>query len=157
MEHWKGKCETTPAINSTTKIQNRNAPVRRPPSETASKPDQTSHRPLSTEQLLTPTQHHRRPILRVWTRRREREALLATMQKVRRTKEGVEEEGGGKEHENGEQRWAPGAYNPRALGVSLGISGHRTDLVQEISEPDRDRAHTERELINAGLRTDRRK
>src|SRR5271154_3452970 len=22
----------------------------------------------------------------------------------------------------GEQRWAPGAYNPRALGVSLGIS-----------------------------------
>ena len=28
------------------------------------------------------------------------------------------------------QRWAPGAYNPRALGVSLGISGHRTDLVQ---------------------------
>src|SRR5271155_4144592 len=102
MEHWKGKCETTPPINSTTKIQNRNAPVRRPPSETASKPDQTSHRPLSTEQLLTPTQHHRRPILRVWTRRREREALLATMQKVRRTKEGVEEEGGGKEHENGE-------------------------------------------------------
>src|ERR1700685_4016533 len=31
---------------------------------------------------------------------------------------------------NLKQRWAPGAYNPRALGVSLGISGHRTDLVQ---------------------------
>src|SRR5271154_5307500 len=55
------------------------------------------------------------------------------------------------------QRWAPGAYNPRALSVSLGISGHRTDLVQEISEPDRDRAHTERQLINAGPRTDRQK
>src|SRR5271155_1059520 len=53
------------------------------------------------------------------------------------------------------QRWAPGAYNPRALGVSLGISGHRTDLVQEIPEPDRDRAHTERELTYAGSRTDR--
>jgi hypothetical protein len=53
------------------------------------------------------------------------------------------------------QRWAPGAYNPRALGVSLGISAHRTDLVQEISEPDRDRARTERELVNAGPRTDR--
>jgi hypothetical protein len=53
------------------------------------------------------------------------------------------------------QRWAPGAYNPRVLGVSLGISGHRTDLVQEISEPDWDRARTERELVNAGPRTDR--
>src|SRR5271155_3633020 len=55
----------------------------------------------------------------------------------------------------GKQRWAPGEYNPRTLGVSLGISGHRTDLVQEISKPDRDQAHTERELINAGPRTDR--
>ena len=53
------------------------------------------------------------------------------------------------------QRWAPGAYNPRALGVSLGISGHRNDLVQEISEPDRDQAPTERDLANAGPRTDR--
>src|SRR5271155_4576424 len=53
------------------------------------------------------------------------------------------------------QRWAPGAYNPRALGVSLGISGHRTDLMQEISEPVRDQAHTERELTYAGSGTDR--
>ena len=53
------------------------------------------------------------------------------------------------------QRWAPGAYNPRALGASLGISGHRTDLEQEVSEPDRDRAHTERELTYAGSRTGR--
>ena len=28
------------------------------------------------------------------------------------------------------QRWVPSEYNPRALGVSLGISGHRTDLVK---------------------------
>jgi hypothetical protein len=50
------------------------------------------------------------------------------------------------------QRWAPSAYNLRPLGVSLGISGHRTDLVQEISEPDRDRAQAERELTYAGSR-----
>src|SRR5881394_459198 len=51
-----------------------------------------------------------------------------------------------------DQRWAPSAYNLRPLGVSLGISGHRTDLVQEISEPDRDRAQAERELTYAGSR-----
>jgi hypothetical protein len=45
------------------------------------------------------------------------------------------------------QRWAPGAYKLRVLGISLRISGHRTDLVQEISEPERDRAHTEQELM----------
>jgi hypothetical protein len=28
------------------------------------------------------------------------------------------------------QRWAPSAYNPRALDVSLGIPGNRTDLVK---------------------------
>src|SRR5438477_2186268 len=50
------------------------------------------------------------------------------------------------------QRWAPSAYNLRPLGVSLGISGHRTDLAQEISEPDRDRAQAERELTYAGSR-----
>jgi len=43
-----------------------------------------------------------------------------------------------------DHRYALSAYNPRALGVSLGILGHRTDLVQEISERDWDRAHTAR-------------
>jgi hypothetical protein len=51
------------------------------------------------------------------------------------------------------QRWAPSAYNPRALGVLLEISGHRTDLVQEISELDRERAHTER--VEVADRADR--
>src|SRR5436190_1595615 len=50
------------------------------------------------------------------------------------------------------QRWAPSTYNLRPLGVSLGISGHRTDLVQEISEPDRLRAQAEREFTYAGSR-----
>src|SRR5579859_3429607 len=48
-----------------------------------------------------------------------------------------------------EQRWAPGAYNPRATDFSLGISLHRTDLVktQELPETrpgsglDRARTH----------------
>src|SRR5271156_4889412 len=53
------------------------------------------------------------------------------------------------------QRWAPGAYNPRALGVSLGISGHRTNLVKSLLKPGRDRAQNERELIEAGSGTDR--
>ena len=53
------------------------------------------------------------------------------------------------------QRWAPGTYNPRALGVSLGISGHRTDLVKSLLKLDRDRAQNERELIKAGSGTDR--
>src|SRR5277367_3211284 len=54
-----------------------------------------------------------------------------------------------------DQRWAPGAYNPRALGVSLGISGHRTHLVKSLLKPGRDRAQNERELIEAGSGTDR--
>jgi hypothetical protein len=47
------------------------------------------------------------------------------------------------------QRWAPSAYNPRALGVSLGISGHRTDLVKTQLKRGRERVKTERELIKA--------
>src|SRR5271170_729569 len=57
---------------------------------------------------------------------------------------------------NGDQRWAPGAYNPRALGVSLGISGHRADLVKSWLKPDRELVKTERELIKAESGTDRR-
>src|SRR5579859_2069274 len=44
------------------------------------------------------------------------------------------------------QRWAPNGYNPNPIDLSLGISVHRTDLKQEVSEPDRvsglDRAET---------------
>ena len=36
------------------------------------------------------------------TGNRKRKTLLATLQEVRKTKEGVEEEGGCEEHENGE-------------------------------------------------------
>ena len=51
-----------------------------------------------------------------------------------------------------DQRWAPSVYNLRPLSVSLEISGHWTDLVQEISEPDRDRAQAEREVTYVGSR-----
>ena len=39
--------------------------------------------------------------MRLWTRSQNGEVLPLTMQKSRRTKERVEEEGGRKEHENG--------------------------------------------------------
>ena len=35
-----------------------------------------------------------------------------------------------------DQRWAPIGYNPNPIGLLLGISVHRTDLEQEVSEPD---------------------
>ena len=40
--------------------------------------------------------------MRMRTGNRKRKTLLATLQEVRKTKEGVEEEGGCEEHENGE-------------------------------------------------------
>ena len=52
------------------------------------------------------------------------------------------------------QIWAPSAYNPRPIDVSLGISLHRTDLEREGSEPDRvsglDRARINQHRVENG-------
>ena len=55
----------------------------------------------------TPTQHHRRPSLRLRTRPRKHETLPPIVWEVWRAKEQVEEEGGGEKHESGDPaRWS---------------------------------------------------